>query len=495
MKKQLRRILPLFLAFLMFLCTLSPVHAEEELKYMAYNFYSAPDLSRTSGRFDSFMIDFRSDKAPLTTYWSLANFAMDTGSTQTRRAYPGISGYGAYAGLQHSTKRVGILSFWEAAYVKDGEKAILRASRIYPAGNSTFGGEGEGTNCIASYEWQNDRWYRMLLHSWEDEETGTTFAGLWFLDVESGEWTLFSYFDTHLYKSYFVGAMSQFMENYWGADVNTNCNVERTCNLKNMYVFDHIRKSWVSLPTATLSYGDGNPVNEDQRKFGAHSFGATDEYFWGSTGGKVEDQEAYEAAATKYSVHTINQPKKPTLGAPVLETLRMGGELSWELAQTSAPQLSYTIKVVDSCGKVLFEKTATRPEVRAEALPEDLPAAVKATLTVTDVFGGTATAEIATDAYKEAVPDDENPPSPSADEGLDSSDDPVRDPSGEQPALPSGGQSPDSPTTPQARSGSVTVLGMAVGVAALVGIAIGTSLLIAVVITVVVIAKKKKKRK
>ena len=67
----------------MLACTLCSVYAtaeEEELKYMAYNFYSDPDISDTSGKFDSFMIDFLSDKDTQVTYWSLANFSMSTKS-------------------------------------------------------------------------------------------------------------------------------------------------------------------------------------------------------------------------------------------------------------------------------------------------------------------------------------------------------------------------------------------------------------------------------
>ena len=112
MKKYLRKGILLLLAMLLSLCSFpSTLWAEEgkELKYMAYNFYSSPDLSKTSYRFDSFIIDFRSDKAPLTTYWSLANFGMDLSSVATRRAYRGIEGYGAYAGLQNSNAKMGIL--------------------------------------------------------------------------------------------------------------------------------------------------------------------------------------------------------------------------------------------------------------------------------------------------------------------------------------------------------------------------------------------------
>ena len=406
MKKHLRRALLLLLAAIMLACTLCSVYAtaeEEELKYMAYNFYSDPDISDTSGKFDSFMIDFLSDKDTQVTYWSLANFSMSTKSQKTMKTYPGIWGYGAYAGLQHTSRKVGILSFWEAAYQKDGKEEKLTATRVYPKGSSNFGGEGEGTNCIMPYNWESNKWYRMLLHCWEDAETGTTFAGMWLLDVEKGSWTLFSYFDTHLYDSYFSGGFSQFMENFSGGDVKTNCNVERTCQLKNMYVYDHAKQEWISLPTTKLSYGDGNPQTEGQKKFGAHSFGATEEYFWGSTGGKVENQEEYDAASTKYAYYTITQPDKPTFGEPAVGQMYIGKNVRWEPTPTAPPQLKYEVKVVDLEGKTVFEQAATRPHERSVKLPEGLPEAIKGIVTITDVFGATTTAEICSDAYLEAT--------------------------------------------------------------------------------------------
>ena len=413
--KYFKKLFILLLAALMLLGSALPVFAEDddgkELLRMAYNFYAEPDLSKTSHKFDSFMIDFRSDKATQTTYWSLANFGMDLSSRQTKQTYKSISGYGAYAGLQNTGNKVGILSFWEAAYKDGKEEKKLTASRVYPEGSSTFGGEGDGTNCIMYYPWKDNQWYRMLLHCWTDAETGTTFAGTWFLDVESGEWRLFAYFDTHLYDSYFIGGMSQFMENFSGLDPKTNYQVERTCNLKNMYVYDHQKTAWISLPTVTLSYGDGGPQHEDQIKFGAHSFGANDEYFWGSTGGKVEDQKAYDKAAEKWHTYTITQPDTPDLGAPAVKKMSFSGtgRFNWSMESDSTPQLAYAIKFVNAAGETVFEESGTRPEVHFVKPGVTNDDAVMATLTVTDVFGGQTTKVYKTDAYKEAVGEIDEP--------------------------------------------------------------------------------------
>lgn len=392
--------------FLLLLCVALPGLAEQELKYMAYNFYSDPHMHETSGRFDSFMIDFMAEKTPNATYWAMANFSLDVKSEKTQKAFQGIRGVSGYAGVQNCDRRVGIISFWEAKYKENGEEKLLHAQRIYPEGHSKFAHEGEGTNCIQPYEWVSGQWYRMLLHSWDDIETGTTFAGLWFQDVKTGKWQLFSYFNTLLYNSCFIRNVSQFMENFYGGDVETNCNAERNVCFKNMYVHDYLKKDWVSIHTTTLSYGDGGGKLEHQKKFGAHTFGATDEHFWGLTGGKVEDQAAYEEASVKHSKHTINQPEKPELGSLKIAKLSLDGQkknLTWDLDEKSTPQLAYRVKAVNAKGKVVFEKTGTRPEVKSIALPAMKSDAFKVTLTIVDVFGKKTEANFETDLYKAAT--------------------------------------------------------------------------------------------
>jgi hypothetical protein len=195
------------------------------------------------------------------------------------------------------------------------------------------------------------------------------------------------------------------MENFYGGDVRTNCNVERNVFFKNMYVFDHEKKDWVSIHTTTLSYGDGGGKLEHQKKYGAHTFGATEEHFWGLTGGRVEDQAAYEEAAVKRSKHTISQPEKPELGEPKIAKLSLDGKkkLTWDLTEQSTPQLAYRVRAVNAKGKVVFEKAGTRPEVKSIALPAMKSDAFKVTLTIVDVFGKKTEANFETDLYKAAT--------------------------------------------------------------------------------------------
>ena len=65
------------------------------------------------------------------------------------------------------------------------------------------------------------------------------------------------------------------------------------------------------------------------------------------------------------------------------------GKATWALSEQSNPQLSYKLTCCNN-GEVLAESYVTRPEVReAEAV-----SAASYTLTITDIFGNTATATL-----------------------------------------------------------------------------------------------------
>lgn len=385
----------IILALVTILAT-APMTSVFAADYMAYNIYSDPVVTGTSQKFDTFTIEFRGVQTPNYTYWALANFGLDLSSIKTMQKFPAISGGGAYAGLQNRDPQRGkaaIMSFWEMRYM--GTK-IHNVKQMYPEGDTNFTGEGEGKSCIVPFNWDDNTWYRMVIHTWEDVENGTTFAGQWFQNVATGEWTLTIVYDTQIYDSCFKGGMGLFQENY----IRTYED-EREFNTRNIYAVDHKSKEWVSLATCKVSYGNGGGDN----KAGAHSFGATEEYFWGKAGGKVDNQEQYEKEATKSLTLTINQPKTPTFGEPKLNSLTVDGNtVKWELSKTDMPQLSYKLDVVDTTGKTIFTKEQTRPEVTSTTLEGVETDAYKCVLTVTDIFGKTTSMEYATEAYLKADP-------------------------------------------------------------------------------------------
>ena len=393
---------------------------------MAYNIYSEPVFEGEMA-YTTYAIDMRADLTPDATYWSLANFGMYI-SDATRAEYPGIEAGGSYAGLQHAgNERKAIMAFWEWHYWPDGPKPSapigknddgtddwgetnLTAECIYPRGG-IFGGEGEGTNYIGRYPWRTGEWYRMVLHTWEDPIRGTTYCGQWFQDLSTGKYTLISYFDTKMRDSYLVGNMHFFMENFYGY----NLDQERDVKMKNIYAKQKQPSGefvWTSIKSSKLSHCN----NWANNKIGAHSFGATEEYFWGKSGGFKDmgtQTQADHDAAWPPKVYTISQPAQPTFGElkfKKVQLLHKDDEwtVKWTMANGSTPQLSYALEVKDGSGKVLYTEEATKPEAFYKTLETIDTDEFVCKVTITDIFGDTKYYSQATEKYVEKYGEPKN---------------------------------------------------------------------------------------
>ena len=91
----------------------------------------------------------------------------------------------------------------------------------------------------------------MYLNCYDDEE-GYTLVEQWVQDMETEEWTEISCFHTGLKHSCFMGAMSQFMENYWGAYSND----VRTFAYRNFYVREKGSDEWIGLHSSNSLCND-----------------------------------------------------------------------------------------------------------------------------------------------------------------------------------------------------------------------------------------------
>lgn len=327
--------------------------------------YSHPDLSKTSKKFETFSIDFKGTLTPPATYWALCNWHMDL--TEFKKSHQEVSGGGAYGGLKMTGKSVStaLLSLWKVYYVEDGEKKNITATRMYPDGKETyFRGEGEGSNYNHEYDWSLNTWYRFVIHTWVDSN-GDTYVGEWIKDLSNGKWTLFAYFNTHLPNSFLIGGLSQFQENfslnYFG--------LERSFQIKNMYVYDKTYLKWISLDTSTLYY---DLAKLGHNSAGTHDFGYTNTYFYGSAGLPVDDQELYDARTPEKITGTIKQNENPDFSNPVFKTVDAEAYLeastliiNWTIDPKSTPCYKYKISIyykIGSTYKILHSIDIYRPE-------------------------------------------------------------------------------------------------------------------------------------
>ena len=330
---------------------------------MAKNIYSDPDLSKTSRKHDIFTIDFRAIDTPNSTYWALCNWQMDL--TDFKETHTDVTGGGAYGGLQTIINgKTAIISFWEVGYKENGEAKTHRATRIYPKGSeSSFGGEGEGTNYIHEFNWPTNVWHRFVIRCWTDYLTRNTFVGEWIQNLSSKEWTLFSYFNTKLNNSFITGGLSQFQENYNAKYFGE----ERSFQIKNIYAYDRTYKKWISLNKTRLSY---DPASWGYNTAGTHEIGFTNNYFYGSSGLPVDDQKEYDSSNPSYVIGTITQPDNPDFALPNFKTFEATIStnkisITWEVDSKSCPCYSYTITVQQSTGsgyKTIHSHITSRPE-------------------------------------------------------------------------------------------------------------------------------------
>ena len=330
------------------------------INHSVKSIYSVPDLSGTSNKFNTFTIDFRGIDTPPATYWSLANFHMDT--TEFEKTHSDVSGGGAYAGLQTLSdgSRVAIISFWKLKYKENDVEKELKFNRIYPKGDEmNFSGEGEGTTYRGTYKWESSVWYSFVLHTWDDQETGKTLIGLWIQNLKTQEWTLFSYFNTNLPNSYIGGgwgALSFFQEIF-----NSQYeDLDRFFQLKNMYVFDRTEKRWISINTSELRYSEGLK--------GTREVGNTLYHFYGYSGPTINAKHD-----NIYTVKgTISQPIQPHGGYPGFESLKgtftsTKATVTWKMGSKYCPCYKFLIEIKQKLStgsyKVIHSTYITRPEV------------------------------------------------------------------------------------------------------------------------------------
>ena len=330
---------------------------------MAKNIYSDPDLSKTSRQFEGFTIDFRGVDTPNSTYWALCNWQMDL--TDFKKTHSDVTGGGAYGGLQTVINgKTAILSFWEVLYKENGISKSHRATRLYPKGEeSSFGGEGEGTNYIHEFNWPTNVWHRFVLRSWLDQTNKDTYVGEWIQNLDTKEWTLFAYFNTKLKNSFITGGLSQFQENFY----DKYFGYERSFHIKNMYAYDKTYQKWISLDTTTLSY---DPASWGYNTAGTHDMGYTTNYFYGSSGLPVNDQKLYDASNPERVKGTINQPSTPTFDKPVFNSLTADLKeksltVTWNMDSKTAPCYQNAIEISlysSSAYKVIHTYTSYKPE-------------------------------------------------------------------------------------------------------------------------------------
>ena len=364
--------------------TSSERHADKLAQYLGYDAF-------VGGELDIYTIDFCTDDAPIYTYYALCSFGMSLDGLRSQPDFAELPNTemntmagAAYAGLQtHESGPAAIMSFWHIEYIDtDGQRQLIEAQRLYPAGGKTnkFGNEGTGTNYFTNIDWEPSHWYRMVIRCWNDADKNTTLVGQWLCDLESGEWTLISYFDTG-YPDSGINYACQFLED-WSEDTNDKV---RSWKLKNIYGREKKTALWHSLDNETMM-----PVDFGWQT-GGYEYGVKDNCFWGKTRGIGRDMKEGVTEEELRHVFRISQPTEPELpetAEPELTLTAANGTVhaEWSFGG-SVPQCTAYIEITDGSGAAAASAAVPRPEVNTAEIDGIAAGTYTVRLTVTDLWG------------------------------------------------------------------------------------------------------------
>ena len=213
-----------------------PVPDEENPEgRMSHNIYSNPSLADTSGKYSGFLIDFCSDHAPGGTIWSLCDFKMDL--SELKKQYNVTDEGGAAAGFQNWYGKDVYMDFYDIHYTNDNNQDVsILATQVYPE------------HGYVDYPWTAGKWYRMYLCSYDDSTTGHTFVEQWVQNIEAGNWTKISCYDTGLTHSCITGTLSQCMYN----GDEDYCSEIRSFAYRNIYERENDGGQWKTTKQSEL---------------------------------------------------------------------------------------------------------------------------------------------------------------------------------------------------------------------------------------------------
>ncbi|WP_454880972.1 DUF3472 domain-containing protein [Sphingobacterium detergens] len=309
--------------------------------------------------------------------------------------------HGGYAGLQDTpdqntpTPYTLIASLWDL-----NTSAANYAFYSYKAPTtvvSRFGGEGDGQKTVNPYGWELNTWYNVVLRSWK--ENGKIYIANFIHNEATGKWFHTSTIGRQAESGFLGVGNGAFLENWVGDNPSWDGRFHRKAFFKdcwNLGVDNVWEKSTSRYFSANANDAGRNGYFD--RAFNA-GYDATENAHFMEHGGSITPNAAFGTGRTLDLPEQANQGSTPTL-----TTLSSSNEsakyqsnkviVSWAVSDTSSPQLSYKIELLDPNGVVLANKELIRPEKRADTLNNTLATGnYNVRLTITDIFNKQSTAK------------------------------------------------------------------------------------------------------
>jgi hypothetical protein len=242
---------------------------------------------------------------------------------------------------------------------------------------SRFGGEGDGWKTIHPYDWKLDTWYNLVNRAWK--LNGRLYIGTFINDLSTGKWFHTATISIPFPQKYLNSYNDAFLENWDGRNAAWNGSFVRKAFFKdcwNLTTTGSWQKNTRAYFSANDSEGDRNRNGIYHNSFNAWYDDVENAYCM-QHGGNSTPSAAFAGG------RTLNLPAQSNQGtAPAINTISISSfeisyqsgilETAWSVDDSTSPQLSAKIDLLDARGKVVLTVQDTLPQRRRFTIEEDL---------------------------------------------------------------------------------------------------------------------------
>ncbi len=242
---------------------------------------------------------------------------------------------------------------------------------------SRFGGEGDGWKTIHPYDWKLDTWYNLVNRAWK--LNGRLYIGTFINDLSTGKWFHTATLSIPFPQKYLNSYNDAFLENWDGWNAAWNGSFVRKAFFRdcwNLTTTGSWQKNTRAYFSANDSEGDRNRNGIYHNSFNAW-YDETENAYCMQHGGNTTPSAAFAGG------RTLNLPAQSNQGtAPVLTTVAVSSfeisyqsgklDAAWSVDDSTSPQLSARIELLDARRKVVLTVQDTLPQRRRFSIEKDL---------------------------------------------------------------------------------------------------------------------------
>jgi hypothetical protein len=308
-----------------------------------------------------------------------------------------------YAGLQQTpdsskgSSHTLISSLWDP-----NTAGGIYSSVQYKAANTytgRFGGEGDGYQSINPYNWTLNTWYNMVIRSWKSG--GQLYIATFINNLSNNQWFHTATLSIPAPANYLGAGNDAFLEN-WDDNVKWNGAFVRKAFFKDCWNLN-TSGIWQKHTSRAFSANAGDQGRNGiyDRAFNA-GYDATEDAYFMVHGGNTTPDAAFGTGRTLSLPVQTNQGTAPVITAGVISTVSAAYNsgsttISWTNNNTTGPQLSAKVEILNAAGTVLSTQQDTVPQKRSATIAGSLAAgSYTARVTIRDIFNNLSAAVTST---------------------------------------------------------------------------------------------------